>query len=352
MRIDTFCGETDWTTLAAHARRAEAIGFDGFAIPEITGDPFIHAAIACNATERIQARTAIAVAFPRSPMVVANQSWAIQVNSGGRFAVGLGTQVKGHNERRFSTPWKAPRSRMIEYVKALRAIWRCWELGEQLDYKGEHYQFTLMTPEFTPLKSNLPMTPVYLAAVRPKMIESAASIADGLRLHGFCTKKYLQEVVMPAIDRGLSSTGRSRNELDVCGGGFIMTGPDDETVAKNREWVRYRVAFYGSTRTYEPVMALHGWNDLAAKLHQMSKTGQWKQMAAEVPDEVLDEFGIYATYDQLPKAIEARFGGISDTVELAFEADTDIDFAKDVLARVRRIDARFEEPHPHYATAI
>ena len=159
-----------------------------------------------------------------------------------------------------------------------------------------------MTPEFTPPKSNLPMTPVYLAAVRPKMIESAASVADGLRLHGFCTKKYLQDVVTPAIDRGLESSGRSRSEIDICGGGFIMTGPDEETVAKNREWVRYRIAFYGSTRTYEPVMALHGWNDLAAKLHHMSKTGQWKQMAAEIPDEVLDEFGVYATYDDLPRS--------------------------------------------------
>ncbi len=351
MRIDTFCGETNWKKLAAHAKRAEAIGFDGFAIPEITGDPFIHAAMACNATERIQARTAIAVAFPRSPMVVASQSWAIQVNSGGRFAVGLGTQVKGHNERRFSTPWKAPRSRMVEYVKALRAIWRCWELGEPLDHRGDHYHFTLMTPEFAPPKSNLPMTPVYLAAVRPKMIESAASIADGLRLHGFCTKKYLQEVVMPAIDRGLASSGRSRSEIDICGGGFIMTGPDEETVAKNREWVRYRVAFYGSTRTYEPVMALHGWNDLAARLHQMSKTGQWKQMAAEIPDEVLDEFGVYATYDELPKAIEARFGSVSDTIELGFEEDTDIDFARDILAGVRSIKASFRDPHAHYEDA-
>jgi len=349
MRIDTFSGETNWKTLAGHAQRAEAIGFDGFAIPEVTGDPFIHAAIVCNATEGIQARTAIAVAFPRSPMVVASQSWAIQVNSGGRFAVGLGTQVKGHNERRFSTPWKAPRSRMVEYVKALRAVWRCWELGERLDYRGEHYQLTLMTPEFTPAKSNLPMTPIYLAAVRPKMIESAATVADGIRLHGFCTKRYLREVAMPAIGRGLESSGRSRSEIDICGGGFIMTGPDEEAVAKNREWVRYRIAFYGSTRTYEPVMALHGWDDLAAKLHQMSKTGQWKQMAAEIPDDVLDEFGVYATYDELPKAIEARFGGISDTVELGFEESTDVDFAHDVTKRIQGIRASFTAPHPHYA---
>ncbi|MEM7136374.1 MAG: TIGR03617 family F420-dependent LLM class oxidoreductase [Myxococcota bacterium] len=345
MRIDTFCAETNWQRLAEAAKRADAIGFDGVSVPEITGDPLIHAAIVANATEHVEARTAIAVAFPRSPMVTAGQAWSIQVNSGGRFALGLGTQVKGHNERRFSTPWKAPRSRMVEYVKALRAIWRCWELGEPLDYRGDHYQFTLMTPEFTPEKSNLPRVPVYLAAVRPRMLESAAEVADGLRLHAYCTKRYLEEVVMPAVDRGLAASGRPREALDVCGGGFVMTGPDEETVAKNREWVRYRIAFYGSTRTYGPVMSLHGWDDLAAKLHQMSKTGKWNEMAAAVPDDVVDEFGVFATYDQLPKAVEARFGGLTDTVEIGFEPETDPDFARDIVQQIQAIASPFKARH-------
>jgi probable F420-dependent oxidoreductase len=350
MRIDTFTGENnDWGKLAEEARRAEALGVDGFAIPEITGDPLLNAAMAANATERLQVRTGIAVAFPRSPMVLAEQAWAIQRNSGGRFALGLGTQVKAHNERRFSTPWRAPRSRLVEYVESLRAIWRCWELGERLDYQGEHYKFSLMTPEFTPPKSNLPMVPVYLAAVRPRTIESAAAVADGLRLHGFCTAKYYQEVVAPAIERGLASAGRSRSELDVCGGGFIMTGPDEETVMKNREWVRYRVAFYASTPAYRPVMELHGWEDLADKLLHMTKTGQWMKMAGEIPDEVLDEFCIYTTYDAIPSAIEARFGGISDTIELAFEDDTDPELAADVVSKIHAIDTGFEAPADHYA---
>lgn len=349
MRIDTFTGENnDWVKLGKEARRAEAVGVDGFAIPEITGDPLLNAAVAAQATEHIQVRTGIAVAFPRSPMVLAEQAWAIHRNSGGRFALGLGTQVKAHNERRFSTPWKAPRSRLIEYVESLRAIWRCWELGERLDYQGDHYQFSLMTPEFTPPKSNLPMVPVYLAAVRPRTIESAAAIADGLRLHGFCTKKYLQEVVWPAIERGLQSAGRPRSSLDVCGGGFIMTGPDEETLMKNREWVRYRVAFYGSTPAYLPVMSLHGWDDLAQKLNQMSRTGQWKKMAAEVPDDLVDEFGVFATYENLPKAIEERFGGISDTVEFGFEADTDPDYARSIIEQVHQIGSRFEAHANHY----
>ena len=350
MRVDTFSSENDdWAKLEQAARRAEALGFDGFAVPEITGDPLLNAAMVARATERIQARTAIAVAFPRSPMVIAEQAWSIQINSKGRFALGLGTQVKAHNELRFSTPWTAPRSRMIEYVEALRAIWRCWELGERLDYRGEHYRFSLMTPEFTPPKSNLPMVPIYLAAVRPKMIESAAAVADGLRLHFFCTKKYLEEVTWPAIQRGLASAGRPRGELEVCGGGFIVTGPDEEALQKGREWVRYRVAFYGSTPSYSPVMSLHGWDDLAGKLNRMSKTGQWKQMAAEVPDDVLEEFGVFATYDELPNAIEARFGGISDTVEFGFEADVDAELAQNVIARVHRIGTRFQGTADHFS---
>lgn len=350
MRIDTFTGENnDWVALGEEARRAEACGFDGFAIPEITGDPLLNAAMAARATERIHARTAIAVAFPRSPMVVAEQAWAIQRNSGGRFALGLGTQIKAHNERRFSTPWTAPRSRLVEYVESLRSIWRCWELGERLDYQGKHYQFSLMTPEFTPPKSNLTMVPVYLAAVRPRTLESASSVADGLRLHGFCTSKYYKEVVAPAIERGLEAAGRPRSELDVCGGGFIMSGPDEATVMKNREWVRYRIAFYASTPAYRPVMSLHGWDDLAEKLLRMTKSGQWREMAAEIPDEVLDEFCVYTTYDQLPAAIEARFGGVSDTVELAFEEDTDPELANDVLSKIRAIPSAFEAPTNRFA---
>ncbi len=350
MRVDAFTGENnDWAKLAEEAQRAEARGFDGFAIPEITGDPLLNAAMAARATERVHVRTAIAVAFPRSPMVIAEQAWAIQRNSGGRFALGLGTQVKAHNERRFSTPWKAPRSRIVEYVEALRAIWRCWELGERLDYQGDHYQFSLMTPEFTPPKSGLPMVPVYLAAVRPRTLESAAAVADGLRLHGFCTARYFRDVVSPAIERGLASTGRARSELDVCGGGFVATGPDEETVMKNREWVRYRIAFYGSTPAYRPVMSLHGWDDLAEKLLHMTKTGQWKKMAAEVPDDVLDEFCVSTTYDAVPAAIESRFGGISDTVELGFEDDTDPGLAQEVLSRVRAIPSPFEAPKDRYA---
>lgn len=165
------------------ARGCEASGFDSIAVPEIQADPFIQAAMLADATERVQVRTAIAVAFPRSPMVVANASWDIHKNSGGRFVLGLGTQVKGHNERRFSVPWFAPAARLKEYIQALKAIWRCYEKAEPLDYQGEHYRFSLMTPEFSPRPTGLPPIPVYAAAVRPTMLRTVASVADGVRRH-------------------------------------------------------------------------------------------------------------------------------------------------------------------------
>jgi probable F420-dependent oxidoreductase len=304
-----------------YAQQVESLGFDDLCTPEIWGDPFMPLAVAALGTERIGLRTAIAVAFPRSPMVVANTAWTLQVESGGRFGLGLGTQVKGHNERRFSVPWVAPRTRLREYVESLRAIWRCWELGEKLDYQGEHYQFTLMTPEFSPPPSKLPPIPVYIAAVRPRMMRLAGECADGVRLHGFATRRYLEEVAVPEIEKGLAVAGRERTSFEICGGGFIATGKDEAAVHKRREWVRYRVAFYGSTRTYKPVMSLHGWDDLAAELHQMSVTGRWKEMAARIPDEVLDAFCCSATYDQLPAAVSEHFGGISDTVSLGFPGD-------------------------------
>lgn len=349
MRIDAFCAETDWAKLGEAAARAERLGFDGFAVPEITGDPLQNLVAACLATQKIELRTAIAVAFPRSPMVTAGAAWSLHANSGGRFALGLGTQVKGHNERRFSTPWHPKAgTRLREYVEALRATWRCWEKGEKLDYQGEHYQLTLMTPEFSPPASGLPMVPVYLAAVRPTMLRIAGKVADGLRLHGFCTRRYLEEVALPEIQTGLEQAGRSRDELEICGGGFICTGPDEQTVQQQLEWVRYRVAFYGSTRSYSPVMELHGWGDLAKRLHRMSIKGQWTEMAQAVPDEVVREFAAVGTYDELPAEVERRFGGLSDVVELP-APDTDDEQLAAVVGKLRGIEARFRRHRDWYA---
>lgn len=346
MRTEAFLMKPLWREVAASARAAEDVGFDSLATPEISSDPFIPLGFAALATERVRLRTAIAVAFPRSPMVVANLGWDLQVNSGGRFGLGLGTQVKGHNERRFSVPWTSPLPRLREYVESLRAIWRCWERREPLRFEGKHYSFTLMTPEFAPPPSGLPPVPVYVAAVRPAMIEFAGRVCDGVRLHGFCTRRYLAEVAGPMIEKGLAAAGRPRERFEICGGGFVATGLDDEAVQRAVEMIRYRIAFYGSTRTYLPVLELHGWHDLGAKLHRLSKEGRWKEMAAEVPDEVVAEFTAAAPYDRLAAAVEQRFGGLTDSIELGADPSVPAGVLREVLQDVRRIPARFDGSPP------
>lgn len=341
MRVDTFLRPSTLRDVQSVAEWAEKSGFDGVGAPEITLDPFMTLTAATLATRKISLRTAIALAFPRSPMVTANLAWNLQTNSGGRFVLGLGTQVKGHNERRFSTPWNAPAPRLKEYVESLRAIWRCWENKEPLNYVGEHYQFTLMTPEFSPEPSKLPTVPIYLAAVRPRMMELAGEVADGIRLHGFCTRRYLEEVALPALEKGFAKSGRKRENFEICGGGFLATGKDEAAVAQMREWVRYRVAFYGSTRTYSPVMELHGWHDLAAKLHEMSKRGQWSEMAATIPDDVLDEFVAAGTYDNIGDAAKKRFGGLTDTIEFGFTTYEAAEGVEAALEALHDIPCRF-----------
>ena len=341
MRIETTIPMDDWRRAADAARSAEERGFDGVVSFEIGHDPFTPLAFAALATERIRLGTAIAVCFPRSPMVVANIAWDLHVHSRGRFTLGLGTQVKGHNERRFSTPWTPPLPRLREYVESLRAIWRCWEHGEKLAYEGEHYRFTLMTPEFSPEPSGLGPIPISVAAVRPAMMRLAGRACDGVRLHGFATRKYLEEVAMPAIEAGLARSGRERSQFEVWGGGFIATGKDEEAVRKQLEMIRYRIAFYGSTRSYHGVLALHGWEDLGMKLHRMSKEGRWSKMAAEVPDDVLPAFTVIATYDQLAGAIAERFGGISDSLTLDFAPGTPPELASELLQDLRDIPSAF-----------
>jgi probable F420-dependent oxidoreductase len=341
MKIETGIPMNDWRAVGAAAKRAEDLGFDGVVSFEISADPFIPLAFAASATERLHLGTAIAVAFPRSPMVIATTAWDLHVQSKGRFTLGLGTQVKGHNERRFSVPWSAPLPRLREYIEALRAIWRCWEHGEKLAYEGDHYRFSLMTPEFAPRASGLAPIPVSIAAVKPAMMGLAGRLCDGVRLHGFATRRYLETVAIPAIDAGLAKSRRSREQFEVWGGGFIATGPDDEAVAQQIEAVRYRIAFYASTRSYHGVLAVHDWDDLGMKLHDMSKKGEWARMAAEVPDAVVEEFTAIGRYDQLADVIARRFGGLSDSITLDFTTGTPPELAHELIEDLRRIPTPF-----------
>jgi probable F420-dependent oxidoreductase len=342
MRVETGIPLNDWRGVGAAAKLAEETGFDGVVSFEIASDPFIPLAFAAVATERIRLGTAIAVAFPRSPMVTAMTAYDLHVQSKGRFTLGLGTQVKGHNERRFSVPWSAPFPRLREYIESLRAIWRCWDLGEKLDYKGEHYQFSLMTPEFSPPAAKLGPIPVSIAAVKPAMMKLAGRVCDGVRLHGFATRKYLEQTALPEIYEGLRNAGRERRRFEVWGGGFIATGKDDAAVAKQLEMIRYRIAFYGSTRSYHGVLAAHGWEDLGLKLHDMSRKGQWKEMAAAVPDDTVAEFTAVGRYDELARVIEKRFGGLSDSITLDFGHGAPPGLARELVQDLRKIPAAFD----------
>ncbi len=342
MRVFTMMPMRHWRDAGPFAAAAEAAGFDALMTAELGHDVFTPLAFAALATGRVELTPSIAVAFPRSPTVVASQAWDLQASSSGRFVLGLGSQVKGHNERRYGIPWSAPAPRLRDYVGALRAIWRCWEKGEKLDYRGEHYQLTLMTPDFSPEPTGLPMVPVTIAAVGEAMLRVAGEVCDGVRLHPLCSRRYVEEIALPRIEEGMRRRGRRRPNFDLFGGGFVVTGPDAETVADGIEWVRKRVAFYASTRTYAPILALHGLEELGAKLHAMSVSGRWAEMPAEISDDVVRIFAACGTYGEITPAIEARYGGLADAIELNFPAGAPAGLQRELLTDIRRIPHRFE----------
>ena len=274
-------------------------------------------------------------------MVVANLSWDIQRASGGRFVLGLGPQIRPHNEKRFSVPWSAPMPRLREYVNALRAIWRCWETGERLRFEGKHYTFTLMTPNFTPEATGQPPIPITISAVGPHSLRLAGEACDGVRLHPFCTRSYLEEVALVLIGEGMERTGRKRETFEVTGGGFVATGATDEEVAEVVEWVRYRVAFYGSTPGYWPVFEHHGLGDLGRRLNVMTKEGRWDELAAEIDDDVLRLFTAVGRHDEIAVEIEKRFGGLADTINPGTSIVARAPVPPDVLQDIKRIPMKF-----------
>ncbi len=306
------------------AATLENHGFTGITSQENRHDAFLPLAIAATHTEKLELRTSISIAFARSPMSSAMMAWDIQQASNGRFTLGLGSQVKGHNLRRFSVPWSPPAPRMREYVQAVRAIWDCWQNDSKLDYQGEHYQFTLMTPNFTPEKLAGPLPRIEIAAVGPVMLKVAAEECDGVMLHGFCTRKYLEQAVMPRLERGLERSNRTRSQFEISGGGFVATGEDDEAVAKMFEWIRMRVGFYGSTPSYWPVFEAHGLEDLGHKLNDMSKKGQWDEMTSEISDDVVHLFAAVGRHDQLVDVLSERFSDLVDIVSLPLDTPPDV----------------------------
>ncbi|MBV9863035.1 MAG: TIGR03617 family F420-dependent LLM class oxidoreductase [Alphaproteobacteria bacterium] len=335
MRVFTTVPQQDLRHVAAAARAAEGDGYDGIVSMENQHDPFLALAVAGTATERLELHTGVAIAFARTPMAVAQIGWDLAGSTGGRFVIGLGSQVRAHNERRFSVPWSAPAPRMREYVQVLRAIWDCWKTGEKPAYEGQHYRFTLMTPNFTPEPIAAPPPAVMIAAVGPAMLKVAAEECDGVKLHGFCTRKYLTDEIMPRVEAGLAKAGRPRDRYEISGGGFLATGIDDAAVARRFEWVRQRVAFYGSTPAYYPVLAVHGLEDLGHKLNALVRQGKWGDMAREVPDDVAHLFAAVGRHDEIVAAIERRFGGLVDALTLGREGTGPV--PPDLVQEIRRI---------------
>ncbi|MFK8050676.1 MAG: TIGR03617 family F420-dependent LLM class oxidoreductase [Halioglobus sp.] len=342
MQVMTVLPQQNLNDIEHSARAAELVGYDQISSMENRHDPFVPLGIAAVSTQKIKVGTAVAIAFPRSPMVVANTCWDLQNASDGRFVLGLGPQIRAHNENRFSTPWSPPVPRMREYVNALRAIWRNWQLGEELEFRGEHYTFTLMTPNFVPQSSDQPPVPITIAAVGPQMLKLAGEVCDGVHLHPFCTRAYLENVAMPRIELGLAQSGKPREAFQIAGGGFLATGETDEEVADVLEWVRYRIAFYGSTPSYWPVLEHHDLGDLGRKLNSMTKAGQWDDLAAEVSDDVLSLFTAFGRYDQIAAAVEERFGGVIDMLYASLSADNLPAIPADVLQDIQKISSLFK----------
>ena len=314
MRIETNLHDAPWAAIGTVAQAIERLGFDSLAQAELKRDSFLPLVLAGAATERIRLATAVAIAFPRSPMIVAYEAWNLQELSHGRFVVGLGTQVKGHIERRFSTSWSAPWARLREYVLALRAIWETWQHGAPLNFAGDHYQFTLMTPEFSPAPLPVPPPKIHIAAVNPYNIALAGAVCDGLRVHGFTTPAYTRDVILPNVMAGAAKAGRALADFDLVAGGFIATGATEEEVLKARESIRYRIAFYASTRTYLPVLEHHGWGAMNGELRRLIARSRWDELATVVPDAVLDVFCAAGTYAQIVPALRERYDGQADTI--------------------------------------
>jgi probable F420-dependent oxidoreductase len=341
MRVFTTLPMRYWREAGPAAAAAEAAGFDAVMTAELGHDAFTPLAFAAPATSRVELTTSIAVAFPRSPTVMASQAWGLQANSGGRFVLGLGSQVKGHNERRFGIPWTPPAPRLRDYVGALRAIWHCWETRGKLDYQGHHYKLTLMTPDFSPEPTGLPMVPVTIAAVGGAMLRVAGEVGDGVRLHPLCSRRYLEEVCLPCLAEGMQRSGRSRSRFDVHGGGFVATGPDSDAVAAAIDRVRERVALYASTRTYLPILALHGLEELNARLHRLTVAGRWQEMPGLVSDEVVRIFAACGTYDEIAGLIERRWGGAADSIDLTFPSDAPVGLQREILTEIHRLTQAF-----------
>lgn len=317
------------------AEEAEAFGFDGIWVPETSRDPFLPLALAAEHTERIEIGTSIAVAFARSPMTLANTAYDLTEYSKGRFILGLGSQIKPHITKRFSMEWSKPAARMREFVLAMRAIWDTWMNDATLDFRGDFYNHTLMTPFFDPGSHTHGIPRVFLAGVGPLMTEVAGEVCDGFFCHGFTTEKYLREVTLPALEEGRRTAGKSMDGFEVCGPSFVVTGNTEEELEKAKVGTRQQIAFYGSTPAYRPVLECHGWGDLQTDLNRLSKQGEWAQMGTLIDDEVLETFAVVGEPEQIGPELNRRYGDVISRISFYAPYESDRSRWQKVLTDLR-----------------
>lgn len=325
MKLDIALRDYDLQIIAEQSRKAEALGYDCLWTSETQHDPFLPLAVAAAATSSIKLGTSIAVAFSRSPMTIAYTAWDIQKASQGRFILGLGSQVKAHIQRRFSMKFESPGPKLREVVMALQAIWDCWQNGTPLRFEGQFYNFSLMTPFFNPGPIDHPKIPIYIAGVNAYICRMAGEVCDGLHVHPFHTAKYLREFLYPAVNEGLKTSGRSREDFSYATSCFAIVGGTEQERAENAEAVRRQIAFYASTRTYEPVLAAHGWESIGPELHRKSLAGDWKGMAKLITDEMLDEVAVSGTYETIGTKLGERYDGLLDRISLYQPYETKAD---------------------------
>ena len=334
MRIDATL-DAAVETIGPLAAAAEADGYDGVWAAEVARDPFLPLVVAAQQTRSVTLGTSIAVAFARNPLTLATVANDLQRASNGRFVLGLGSQIRAHVEKRFSMPWSQPAARMQELVEAIRAIWACWNDGAPLNFRGDFYQHTLMTPFFSPGPNPHGAPPIYLAGVGPKMTAVAGAVADGLFVHPFTTRRFLDEVTLPALDRGLRSSGRSRDGFTICLPAFVATGGDEEEIAASVARARRQIAFYGSTPAYRRVLELHGWGDLQTELNTLSKRGAWDDMAALVDEDILSTFASVGSPADVATELHRRFAGVVDRLGFATQDGSEV--PGELLVELRRV---------------
>lgn len=330
MKVDGGLGLTpDIESIAENARAQEAAGYDGVWTAETSHDPFLPLTIAAEHTDTLELGTSIAVAFARNPMLLANIGWDLQAMSKGRFNLGLGSQIKPHITKRFSMEWSKPAARMREMVSAMRAIWDTWLTGDRLDFRGDFYTHTLMTPFFVPDRSDLGdfgVPKIFLAGVGELMTQAAGEVCDGFICHGFTTEKYLREVTIPNLVKGREKAGKTMDGFQISGPFFVVTGQTEEDMSAAEDATRQQIAFYGSTPAYRGVLDIHGWGGLQEELNSLSKQGKWVEMGSLIDDDILNTFAVVAEPDRVAAELTRRYGGVID--RLSFYAPGQSDAAQ------------------------